>query len=294
MVIVRKRKLKGRTYYYLEHSIRKSNKIQKKEVYLGTKIPKNVDEMKGRLWDGIYREKWHPDFDRIRKNFLRERKAIPKSVREKELLNFAIRFTYDTQKIEGSTLTRRETADLLERQISPSERPLRDVKETEAHRDLFYEIIASRKELTLNMVLDWHWKLFSQTQPEIAGKVRKYQVGISGSKFIPPLPVEIFPLLTGFFRWYSRSGGAHPVERAAIAHLKFVSIHPFGDGNGRVSRLMMNFVLNRSDYPMVDIPYERRRSYYNALEKSQTKKEDRIFLRWFIKNYIKENRRYLK
>ena len=85
----------------------------------------------------------------------------------------------------------------------------------------------------------------------------------------------------------------HPVELAALVHLKFVTIHPFGDGNGRISRLMMNFVLNYNKYPMLDIPYEGRNSYYNALERSQTKNSDDIFIQWFIRNYIKENKRYL-
>lgn len=79
-----------------------------------------------------------------------------------------------------------------------------------------------------------------------------------------------------------------------IAHLKFVTIHPFGDGNGRVSRLVMNFILNKKDYPMLDIPYEDRNSYYNSLERSQLKEEERIFLQWFVKRYIKEHKRYLK
>ena len=85
----------------------------------------------------------------------------------------------------------------------------------------------------------------------------------------------------------------HPVELAALAHLKFVTIHPFADGNGRISRLIMNFILNQKGYPMFDIPYEARNSYYNALERSQVKKEDRIFLQWLVKKYIKEYRRYL-
>jgi Fic family protein len=295
MVIVRRRKLKGRTYYYLEHSIRKGDKVWKKEIYLGTKVPADIDALKAKFGDSIFREKWYPDIDRIRKKFLGEQKALPASVKEKELLNFAVRFTYDTQKIEGSTLTRRETADLLERQISPAERSLRDVKEAEAHRDLFYEILDSRKDLLrLNMVLDWHWKLFNQTKPDIAGKIRNYQVATSGSKFMPPSPVEVLPMLTDFFHWYNTSRNkVHPLELAAIAHLKFVTIHPFGDGNGRVSRLVMNFILNKKDYPMVDIPYESRNRYYNALERSQTTNQGMIILRWFTKNYVKENRRYL-
>ena len=84
-----------------------------------------------------------------------------------------------------------------------------------------------------------------------------------------------------------------PAELAAVAHLKFVTIHPFGDGNGRVSRLIMNFILNRKGYHMMDIPYEGRNGYYNALENSLIKKEDWIFLQWFARKYVKEHKRYL-
>ena len=295
MAVVRKKKVKGQTYYYLEHSIREGKRIRKKEVYLGNKIPKNIYEIKMKLLDDVYREKWYVDVDRIKKNFSKEQRRMPKSIKEKEFLNFVVRFTYDTQKIEGSTLTRRETADLLERGITPARRPLGDVKEAETHRDLFYEIIKSRKDLTLHMVLDWHWKLFHQTKQDIAGKIRKYQVAISGSKFMPPSPVEIFSMLTEFFRWYNKNkNNFHTVELAAIAHVKFATIHPFGDGNGRISRLIMNFILNRKNYPMMDIPYEGRKAYYNALERSQTRKDDRIFLKWFVKRYIKEHSRHLK
>lgn len=294
MAVVRKRTVKGRTYYYLEHSMRNGRKVQKKELYLGEKIPKDIEQIKAKFMNEIYAIKWYADVDKIKENFIKEQKVIPRSVKEKELQTFVTRFTYDTQKIEGSTLTRRETADLLERGITPASKPLRDAKEAEAHRDLFYEIIASRKDLTLQMTLDWHWKLFHQTKPDIAGKIRKYQVGIGGSKFIPPTPVELFPLLAEFFNWYDENQRKlHPVELAAIAHLKFVTIHPFGDGNGRVSRLIMNFILHKKGFPMLDIPYEGRNSYYNALERSQVKKQHYVFLQWFVKKYLKENKRYL-
>jgi len=295
MVAIGKKMVKGKTYYYLEQSFREGGKIQKRVTYLGDKIPKNISEIKAKFVGDIYKEKWYADADRIKKNFSKEQRTIPKSVKEKELQTFVTKFTYDTQRIEGSTLTRRETADLLERGITPKSKPLRDVKEAEAHRDLFYEILKSKKDLTLQMVLDWHWKLFHQTKADIAGKIRKYQVAIGGSKFMPPSPVEVFPMLTEFFQWYSKNKNKrHPVELAATAHLKFVTIHPFGDGNGRVSRLVMNFILNKKDYPMLNIPYEGRNSYYNSLERSQVRKEDRIFLQWFIKRYIKEYKRFLK
>lgn len=251
MVVVRKRTVKGKTYYYLEHSIREAKRIQKKETYVGSKVPKNIGELKRKFLDDIYRNKWYGNVDRIWENFAKEQRAMPKSAREKELLRFALRFTYDTQRIEGSTLTRRETADLLEKGITPARRPVADVREAEAHRDLFYEIVRSKKGLTLQEVLGRHWKLFGRTKSDIAGKVRNYQVAISGSRFLPPAPVEFFPMLTDYFSWYGKNKDKNnPVELAAIAHLKFVTEHPFGDSNGRISRLIMNFILNRKGYPM--------------------------------------------
>jgi Fic family protein len=295
MVAIGKKKVKGQTYYYVEQSIRKDGKIQKKVIYLGNKIPKNINEIKAKFLDEIYREKWYADVDRIKKNYSGNLRSMPPSVREKELEIFATNFTYDTQRIEGSKLTRKETADLLERGIAPKNKPMRDVQEAEAHRDLFLELLRSKKDLSLNGIMEWHWKLFNKTKPDIAGKIRNYQVGIGGSKFMPPSPVEVYPMLTEFFQWYNKNKDKlHAVELAAIAHLKFVTIHPFGDGNGRISRLVMNFILNRKKYPMLDIPYVRRNSYYNALERSQVKKEDRIFLQWFVKRYIREFKRYLK
>ena len=294
MVIIKKRILKNQTYYYLEHSIRKGRHVQKKEIYLGRKIPSDIEKIKKKFLDDIYKEKWYSNVDRIKKNFSKEHRSMPKSAREKELQSFAIKFTYNTQRIEGSTLTHRETADLLERGITPKNKPIRDVKEAEAHKDLFYEILKFGKELSLQVVLYWHWKLFRLTQPDIAGKIRRHQVTISGSKFMPPSPVEVNSMLLNFINWYNKNREKmHPVELAALAHLKFVTIHPFADGNGRISRLIMNFILNKRDYPMLDILYEGRNSYYNALERSQIKKEGRAFLQWLVKKYIKEYKKYL-
>lgn len=294
MVTIKKRVIAGRAYYYLEHSVREKGRVEKRERYLGRGIPKDIRAIKASFLYSIYKEKWLDVFEKIRSNFSKEKRLIPKSASEEELRKFSIRFTYDTQRIEGSKLTLRETANLLEAGVAPSGKPIHDVNEAEAHQRIFIEMLKQEKGLSLQLVLFWHKKLFENTKRDIAGKIRKHQVAISGSKFIPPSPAEIYPLLRGFFRWYERSKHRlHPVELASLAHLKFVTVHPFADGNGRISRLIMNLILNRNRFPMINIRYENRNSYYNALERSQIKRQDQIFLQWFFRRYVKEYRRYV-
>jgi Fic family protein len=294
MVTIRKKVIGKQTYFYLEHTIRKNDKVEKREKYIGKILPKNIEEVKKNFLFEIYKEKWYPLFNRIKENFLKETKKMTKFALEKETKIFAIRFTYDTQRIEGSRLTLRETADLLERSITPGAKPLQDVKEAEAHRNIFYEMLNYKKDINLQIILYWHKKLFELSKPEIAGKIRQHQVAISGSRFVPPFPAEIYPLLREFFKWYNRNKDKlNPVELAALVHLKFVTIHPFTDGNGRISRLLMNFVLNKYGYPMLNIPYEKRTGYYNALERAQIRKQENIFLQWFFRRYVKEHKQYL-
>ena len=291
MVRVRKKLIEEKEYYYLEHSIREGNSIKKKELYLGTRIPDNLEELKNEFMNNLYKEKWYSILDSIKKEYSKELKSIPKSAQEKQLGSFMIKFTYDTQRIEGSKLTLRETANLLEKGITPKEKPLRDVKEAEAHKEVFYEVLNYQRNLSLQVILHWHKKLFSKTKEDISGKIRTYGVAISGSRFVPPSPIELTLLLNDFFKWYNQAKNkVHPVELAGLVHLKFVTIHPFSDGNGRVSRLLMNFILNKHEFPMLDIPYENRNDYYHALERSQIKGNENIFIQWFIKKYIKENK----
>ncbi len=295
MVTIRKKTVKKQAYYYLEHSFREKGKIEKKEKYLGKTVPKNIEELKNQFISEIYEEKWFDLFDKIKEGYSEQKKITSPSAREKETENFIIKFTYDTNRIEGSKLTLRETSLLLEKGISPNAKPLVDVKEAEAHRNVFYEMLGYQKELSLYTILYFHKKLFENTKEDMAGKLRQHQVAIAGSKFIPPFPAEVYPLLKDFFSWYGKNKvKMYPVELAAQVHLKLVTIHPFADGNGRISRLLMNFVLYRHGFPMLNIPYEKRAGYYVSLERSQIKKDDTIFLQWFFKRYLKEHMRYLK
>lgn len=291
---VRKRIVRDRTYYYLEHTARIDGHVRKRELYLGRHVPKDLERKKREFLATVYRDKWNPVLDRIREGYANELRRTPPSAQERLRETFATIFTYNSQLIEGSTLTLRETAALLERGFTPSSRPIRDVREAEAHRNLFLHILDEERDLTFSRVLAWHRDLFKDTRPDIAGRLREHAVSISGSRFIPPSPVEVYPLLRDFFRWYARSWDKiHTVELAALVHLKFVTIHPFSDGNGRVSRLLMNFVLHRHHFPMFIVAYVGRDRYYTALERAQVNDLDSIFLQWFLKRYVRAYRRLI-
>jgi Fic family protein len=293
MVTIRKRLVRTREYFYLQHTLRSSKGVETRERYLGARLPANIDEVKRDFLTEIYKERWYPLLDGIRANYLKEQRRMPRSASQKQARSFSVRFTYDTTRIEGSRLTYRETADLLERGLSPRAKPIEDIKEVEAHDRVFREVLEYEKDLSLRVILLWHKRLFEETKPDIAGKIRAHQVAISGSRFMPPSPVEVQPLLREFFRWYDRNKSSlHPVELAASVHLRFVTVHPFADGNGRMSRLLMNFVLRKRGFPPLNIPYKDRRSYYNALERSQVKKVDSVFILWLFKRYLKEYSTY--
>ena len=293
MVNVVKRRKGNQDYYYLYHDSKKEKRRQY-EVYLGKEIPQDIEERKKSFAIEIERKDWIPKLKKIYINFKNEQKRTPPSIKDKNLKAFSVKFTYNTQRIEGSTLTLKDTTLLLEDGLTPSNRPNSDIKETEMHQKLFLEVMKQNYDLSLSLVKKWHKKLFEQTKPDIAGLFRDYDVKISQSKSIPPSHTAVNLLVNGFFKWYNvNKKKLNPVELAALVHLKFITIHPFGDGNGRTTRLMMNHVLNKFDYPLLDIDYGDRRSYYTALEKSQTKEDDLPFLQWFMKRYLKTHKNFL-
>lgn len=293
VVSVVKRKRGNRTFYYLQHKVR--NQKRQKETYLGKEIPEDIEKIRHDFLLEFYREDWMPKLEQIQRSYKKTRAKIPKSAQKKEIEEFSIRFTYNTQRIEGSALTLRETAGLIMDGMTPSNKPASDMIEAKMHQKLFLQIITQKKQdLSLGTILSWHKSFFVETKPDIAGNLRDFEVRIGGSRFIPPKPEAVPGLLKGFFAWYGENRNKlNPVELAALVHLKFVTIHPFGDGNGRVSRLMMNHVLNRFDYPMFDIEYADRRSYYTALERSSVKNNDIVFLQWFMKRYLKTFHNFL-
>lgn len=238
----------------------------------------------------FFREDWYPKLEQIQRKFIANRKKMPNVVIEQELKDFAIAFTYHTQKIEGSSLTKLDTERLLRDGITPSSKPKSDMIEAELAEQVFFEMLEHKKQISLDTIRYWHTRMFNKTKIQFAGQLRDYTVYVRGSNTKFPTGDKVHSLVQDFFAWYRNTKPKiNPVELAALAHLKFESIHPFGDGNGRVGRLLMNCILDENKYPMLNIQYAQRDRYYMVLEKSNLKNNDMPFLRWFMKTYIDAN-----
>jgi Fic family protein len=280
------RKKGNKEYFYLQHSFRKHDKVVTKEKYLGQEIPKNIEEIKK-----TFKKELKQDLDRklkaIRDNFQSEWKRIPESARKKELEEISIEFTYNTNAIEGSTITLEEAREIIHDKIAPN-KPLREVKETEAHNKTFLNMLDKKENITDELLLRWHKEVFGETKPDIAGKYRDYLVRVG--PHLAPDWQEVQKMMRQLIAFINKNGHLNPVELSARAHYKFEKIHPFGDGNGRIGRLLMNYILWHKGYPMLIIEYKKRKSYYRALQKYEEH-----FVSYFLRRYLTvHKKRYLK
>ena len=133
--------------------------------------------------------------------------------------------------------------------------------------------------------------------PEDAGRYRRVQVMIKGSSYMPPQPFMVSKEMEDFFIWYeTNKNNLHPIVLAAELHERLVTIHPFIDGNGRTSRLVMNLILLQNGYVIANIKgdYDNRMKYYNTLEIAQTKNNKEDFLLFIAQNEKESLERYLE
>ena len=274
---------KGKTkYFYLQHSFRKDGKVITKELYLGKKVPDNIEEIKAKLVLEV-KEALSERLEKVKNHFQKEWARYPESARERELQEIAIAFTYNTNAIEGSTITLEEARLILEDKVAPS-KPLKDIRETESHAKVFLGMLKAREKISEELLLKWHKDIFENTKPDIAGQFRNYLVRVG--PYIAPGWHDLKKLLTQLNTFVNESK-LDPVELAARAHYMFEKIHPFGDGNGRIGRLLMNYILWKNGYPMLIIEYKKRKSYYKALQRTEEG-----FVNYFIRRYIAVHKKH--
>ena len=196
-------------------------------------------------------------------------KNLAKSLHEKLI----VEWTFNSNAIEGNTLTMSETKVVLEG-ITIGGKSMVEHLETINHREaiLFIEdLIAAKEGLTEWNLKNIHALILKEIDNENAGRYRNENVLISGAKHIPPKHFELDYLMQKLVKEYGQEWHIlHPVIRATLLHGEFVKIHPFIDGNGRTARLLLNFELMRSGYTPIIIRNDQRASYYDVLDLAHT------------------------
>ena len=180
---------------------------------------------------------------------------------------FLVEYTYNSNAIEGNTLTLQETAMVLEG-VTIDKKPLKDHLEAVGHRDAFLyvqDLVQNHVPFSQSIIKQVH-TLVLMDRPEDRGIYRRIPVRIMGAFHEPPEPVLVPELIDKLVAEFAANKKLHPMERAALFHLKFEGIHPFVDGNGRTGRLILNLMLMQAGYPPINVKYADRRRYYDAFD----------------------------
>lgn len=181
---------------------------------------------------------------------------------------FMIEYTYNSNAIEGSTLTLKETSLVLQG-ITINKKPLKEHLEAIGHKDAFYyvcDLVKEKTPLTESIIKQIH-SLVLVAEPQDRGVYRKLPVRILGANHTPPqpylVPKQMEDLMINYKKWIKTK---NIVEVVSLLHLNFEFIHPFIDGNGRTGRLLVNLVLMQNGFPPIDIKFSDRQRYYDCFE----------------------------
>ncbi len=205
---------------------------------------------------------------------LNKLRPLPKSAVQKLREKFQIEMTYNSNAIEGNSLTLKETFLVINEGITVKGKSLKDHLEAKDHHaalEYLYDYIDKNKRHTFSEILvrNLHRIIVQETDKEWAGRYRNASVVIAGARHTPPDALDVPQKMRDLMQWlFSQKNKMHIVELSAVFHHKFVHIHPFFDGNGRTARLAMNLFLMSSGYPLVVILKNDRKKYYDVLDKA--------------------------
>ena len=198
-------------------------------------------------------------------------RPLPKSLVGRLRDQVIIEWTYNSNAIEGTTLSLKETKLIIEHGLTIKGKTLKEHFEAKNHKDaiLFVEELVKKRRFSVSQLLirQIHQLVMKEIDDEWAGKYREVRVEITGTKFVPPDPTIVSVKMRQFERWFrDKNNKSNLIDRAALAHFKLVEIHPFLDGNGRTARLIMNLILMNQGYPPTVILKNDRMKYYDCLD----------------------------
>jgi len=204
-----------------------------------------------------------------KKKRLDNERPLPKDVLQRLHQEIRLAHTYHSDAIEGNTLSLQETQLILEDGITIGGRSIREHLEAIGNANAFdrIEVLAKGKKELDHVIIQEIHELVTKGQLTDSGRYRVHNVRITGAKFTPPDFSKLIPLMDDFLKEIRKMKG-HKITTASYLHYRFVWIHPFSDGNGRVARLLMNLYLMSYGYPPTVLKKEDRRKYYNYLNKA--------------------------
>lgn len=208
---------------------------------------------------------------------------------------YKIGLTWSSNALEGNSLTESETKVLLEDGLTVGGKPIRDYYEAAGHAKAYEYMsdLATDRLLDEGDVKALHRLFYGQIDPAQAGVYRKERIIITGSKYPTTAPDRVDAEMKQFIDWFTVNESVmHPVELAAGVHKRFVFIHPFVDGNGRVARLVMNVALIRKGYTVAIIPPVLRAEYISLLEKAHS--DDTDFIDFIASRVVETQKELLR
>ena len=295
MVFVEERKKGERVQFYLAKTYREKGRVKKKVVFLGTDLsPVQLEKLSadarvvlGEIdFDRVLSEKETAEFKALKEE-LNER--IGEMAAKDFYQHFLTEFTYDSNAIEGSSLTLAETGNVLFEGISPKNKSMKHVQEAKNHKEAFdYVMNLKQEKLSQATICKVQEKVVKSTLAEdlkeFEGKLREVNVRV-GMHIAPPyysVPRKLGVLI----KWFNANRKKyHPIVIAAYFHSEFEGVHPFVDGNGRTGRLLMNLMLKKAGFPPITIFFKYRAEYYLALEKAGKEKNLKPLIKIMKKCY---------
>ena len=216
---------------------------------------------------------------------------------ELERLNeeFLVEYTYNSNAIEGNTLTLRET-DMVLRGITIDKKPMKDHLEAIGHKDAFnymVNLVKEKSPLNEDTIKQLH-SLVLADKPEDRGVYRRVAVRIMGAKHATANPLSIQTKLQELLNEFNADKETNIIRKLALFHIKFEAIHPFIDGNGRTGRLLVNFELMKNGYPPIDIKYSDRKAYYDAFDSYHENHDLSAMENLFAEYVLERIEKYLK
>ena len=290
----------GKKYNYLVKTIRDGKRWKKLRKYIGKgnlskiKIMNEIEKFKNEIQKHDYlTEKQTEVIENIKMAFDSYLKRGGKSGLENFKEWFFTELTYNSNAIEGTSLSLRETSLIINEGIMPKNVSLREVNEAKNHKEALEFLLKYDGEVNENFILKIHSTILKNIDNNNAGKYRKVPVFIVGSDVKFPNHSEVPRLIKELIKWYKlNKKSMHPFELASLFSMKFVSIHPFIDGNGRCSRLLMNYILKKNSYPEINIYVKDRNNYLKAVRKANDENYSMIVDFLFLT--LKKNYKFLR